>query len=160
MSPPSTLNPRTTSYEFFGPIGALFITIVVPLTTYLLYFGCSEQSGGCPPDLSQISFDVSVLKTREFWLSLWDTQATIIYLAWYAFCVVAWFILPGDLVDGVKMRNGLTKKYKINGTYGATLIYLDLTMHSFSISYFSPRLGYYCWCHNPLWSPIVHFFLH
>lgn len=110
------LNPRTTKFEFFGPLGAAFITITVPLTTYALYFGCSEQSGGCPPDLKSITPAVfSPLQTRDFWLSLWDTEAAIIYLAWYAFCVVAWFILPGDWVSGVQMRNGQTKQYKING---------------------------------------------
>ena len=54
-------------------------------------------------------------KTFSWWKGLWDTQAAIAYFAWYAFVVVAWLILPGDWVNGVPMRNGVTKKYKING---------------------------------------------
>ncbi|KAF4571506.1 erg24, C-14 sterol reductase [Pleurotus pulmonarius] len=110
------LNPKTTSYEFLGPPGALFITLAVPITTYALYFGCSEASGGCPPpNFSQWSPIISSsLSNPEWWKGLWDTEAALIYLAWYAFCVVTWAILPGDKVDGVVMRNGQKKQYKIN----------------------------------------------
>ncbi|KAK1225005.1 erg24, C-14 sterol reductase [Marasmius sp. AFHP31] len=110
------LNPRTTSYEFLGPPGAFLITVGVPILTYGLYFGCSEQTGGCPPpNLSTIPERVSAaLADPNWWKGLWDTQATIMYLAWYAFCVAAWAVLPGATVEGTKMRNGETKKYKIN----------------------------------------------
>jgi Ergosterol biosynthesis ERG4/ERG24 family len=115
----TSLNPRTTTYEFFGPAGTLAITILVPLTTYVLYFGCSEQAGGCPPDLTTLLPPdlLTRLLSLAWWLRLWDAQATAIYFAWYAFCVAAWYILPGDWVEGAKMRNGQTKKYKINGSY-------------------------------------------
>lgn len=109
------LNPKTTSYEFLGPPGALFVTIGVPLTTYALYFGCSEATGGCPPPLSLATIQ-DTLKTPSFWTSLWDTQAALFYLAWYTFCVLAWVVLPGDWVEGTKLRTGQTLKYKINGT--------------------------------------------
>ncbi|KAJ8072418.1 erg24, C-14 sterol reductase [Marasmius tenuissimus] len=110
------LNPRTTTYEFLGPPGAFLITIGVPILTYGLYFGCSEQTGGCPPpNLSTIPERVSgALADPNWWRGLWDTQATIMYFAWYAFCVAAWAVLPGATVEGTKMRNGETKKYKIN----------------------------------------------
>ncbi|THV07352.1 ERG4/ERG24 ergosterol biosynthesis protein [Dendrothele bispora CBS 962.96] len=112
----SNLNPRTTSYEFFGPPGALLISLGVPIGTYALYFGCSEQTGGCPPsDWQTIPDRVTLaLSSPQWWKSLWDTQATLIYLAWYVFCVVAWAVLPGAVIQGTKLRNGQTKKYKIN----------------------------------------------
>ncbi|KAG6369448.1 ERG4/ERG24 ergosterol biosynthesis protein [Boletus reticuloceps] len=115
------LNPRTTTYEFMGPPGALLVTVGVPLMTYLLYFGCSESAGACPPSyvFSPSLLAARVQETitdRQWWASLWDTEAALIYLAWYAFCVVAWAILPGDWVEGLTMRNGQKKKYKINGT--------------------------------------------
>ena len=114
----SELNPRTTSYEFCGPLGATFITIVVPLTTYLLYFGCSQQNG-CPPPLTSIKNPeiLDILQKPEFWKSLWDTEAALMYLGWYAFCVVSWLVLPGDWIDGTLMRDGKKMKYKINGTH-------------------------------------------
>lgn len=128
------LNPRTKSYEFLGPPGALFITLAVPITTYALYFGCSEQSGGCPPNLKldHLIDRVSIaLKDPEWWKALWDTQATLIYLAWYAFCVLAWAILPADQVEGVTMRNGGKKKYKINGWWHFCSLHVVLSATAF-----------------------------
>lgn len=112
----SELNPRTTSYEFGGPIGTALITIVVPLVTYLLYFGCSQQHG-CPPPWVSIKNPeiLDTLQNPDFWKSLWDTEAALLYLGWYAFCVVAWVVLPGDWIDGTLMRDGKKMKYKING---------------------------------------------
>jgi delta14-sterol reductase len=114
----TSLNPRTTSYEFLGPPGAFLITLGVPAITYALHFGCSDNSGGCPPPLSTLTGDriIQSLSDPNFWKGLWDAQATLIYFAWYAFCVVAWFVLPGDWVLGVKLRTGERIKYKINGT--------------------------------------------
>jgi hypothetical protein len=83
--------------------------------TYLLYFGCSEQSGGCPPPLDSIPVRVkSFFDDATWWKALWDSEAMLIYLAWYAFCVVAWLILPGEAVEGTKLRTGGTIKYKCN----------------------------------------------
>lgn len=110
------LNPRTTSYEFLGPPGALAVSLGVPFMTYLLYFGCSEQWGGCPPPLNLLGTYLkdSVLNV-SYWSRLWDTEATVLYLGWYVFCVAAWYVLPGDWVEGTTMRNGKKQKYKING---------------------------------------------
>ena len=91
----SDLNPRTKHYEFLGPPGALAITIGVPAMTYALYFGCSENHGGCPPPIDT-SLILDSLSDLSWWKGLWDTQAAIAYFAWYAFVVVAWLILPGD----------------------------------------------------------------
>jgi hypothetical protein len=110
------LNPRTTTYEFLGPPGALAVTLGVPFLTYMLYYGCSEQWGGCPPELGKLEayLKESVLDTSN-WSKLWDTQAAVYYLGWYTFCVFAWWILPGDWVEGTLMRNGKKMSYKING---------------------------------------------
>jgi len=42
----------------------------------------------------------------DWWKSLWDAEAFLVYFGWYAFCLVAWAILPGDWGDGQQMRNG------------------------------------------------------
>lgn len=111
----SDLNPRTNHYEFFGPPGAFAITVGVPTMTYILYFACSENTGGCPPSIDTAVVLDSLSKV-EFWKSLWDTKAVLAYLTWYWFTIVAWFILPGDWIEGTVMRDGQKKKYKINGT--------------------------------------------
>ncbi|ESK94667.1 c-14 sterol reductase [Moniliophthora roreri MCA 2997] len=112
----ANLNPRTTSYEFLGPPGALFITLAVPLTIYGLYFGCSEETGGCPPpNFSTYPDRITLaLSNPTFWKGLWDSKATAIYFGWYAFCVAAWAVLPGAEIEGTTMRTGEKKRYKIN----------------------------------------------
>ena len=113
------LNPRTTTFEFLGPPGTAIITVGVPAVAHALYFVCSEHAGGCPPrvPLSVLTETAKqALTNKQWWASLWDTEATLLYLAWVAFCVVAWAVLPGDWVEGGTLRNGEKKKYKINGT--------------------------------------------
>ncbi|KAJ8507339.1 hypothetical protein ONZ45_g10269 [Pleurotus djamor] len=110
------LNPRTKEYHFFGPFGTLLITVLTPTLTYALYYGCSEETGGCPPPhistwLPAIS---TSLQSLDWWRSLWDTEATLIYCAWYLFCVAAWAILPGVDFVGLPLRNGQRLTYKIN----------------------------------------------
>ncbi|KAG6865178.1 hypothetical protein C0991_004621 [Blastosporella zonata] len=113
-APSVDLAPRTTHYEFFGPPGALFVTLTVPAITYALYFGCSE-SNGCNPSLSAIPDQiVASVTSPKWWASLWDTQASVYYLGWYAFTVVAWALLPGDWVQGTTLRTGGKQSYKLN----------------------------------------------
>lgn len=118
MSKPekAVVNPRTMNYEFFGPPGALFVTLAAPITMYALFFACSEQSGGCPPRLDAfVPNIIDSVGDLNWWKGLWDTQATAIYFAWYAFCIVSWAALPGDWIEGVTLRTGGKLQYKING---------------------------------------------
>ncbi|KAI0086592.1 ERG4/ERG24 ergosterol biosynthesis protein [Irpex rosettiformis] len=109
------LNPRTEKYEFLGPPGALLIILGVPTIVFGLYFGCSENSGGCPPPLAVVNLGIiDAVSNISWWKSLWGTQACAAYLAWYSFTVIAWFTLPGDWIEGTLMRDGSRKKYKIN----------------------------------------------
>ncbi|KAJ6609239.1 ergosterol biosynthesis ERG4/ERG24 family-domain-containing protein [Mycena sp. CBHHK59/15] len=104
----SELNPRTTSYEFLGPPGALLITLALALI---------------PARVS------AALSDPAWWNGLWDTQAALLYLAWYAFCLVAWAVLPGDRVLGTTLRTGEKKQYKINA-FSTFLLTLGLTCGS------------------------------
>jgi hypothetical protein len=128
----TSLNPRTTSYEFLGPPGAFFITLAVPTVTYALYFACSEQSGGCLPTSLAVFPVVRALTSLAWWTSLWDTKASLIYVSWYFFCVLSWHLLPGDWVEGVALRTGQKLKYKINGMHGLhTPVIGSLHLYSF-----------------------------
>lgn len=148
----SELNPRTTHYEFAGPPGALFVTLTVPITTYALYYTCSETSGGCPPPLSSLptSF-VQAVTNLDWWKSLWDTQAFLAYIAWWAFCVVAWFVLPGDWVEGTTMRNGRKIKYKINGALLIPSRFSILTRLCTSVLHLSSHSWSDVGCGHSLW---------
>jgi len=122
---PSILNPRTKSYEFSGPLGVFIIIITVPIIMYGLYFGCSEETGGCPPQgwVSSLTEMARVFSVREGLNKLadrlWDADAMQYYLAWYMFCVVSWAILPGATIEGKPLRNGEVKKYTANGEFFA-----------------------------------------
>jgi len=109
------LNPRSASYEFGGPFGTAVIILIVPILVYSLHYGCSDQNGCPSPLISITNLDVSTFGDPDFWKSLWDTEAMLVYLSWYTFCVVSWAVLPGDWVEGLPMRNGKRMKYKING---------------------------------------------
>ncbi|KAG5651937.1 hypothetical protein H0H81_006879 [Sphagnurus paluster] len=112
--PAAELNPKTTEYEFLGPPGAFFVTTTVPIIIYALYFGCSETNA-CKPSVAAIPDQVlGAITNPDWWKSLWDTEASLMYLAWYAFCVVSWAVLPGDRFQGTTLRNGEKKTYNIN----------------------------------------------
>lgn len=107
--------PRTLHYEFLGPPGALGISVLVPLFTYFFAFGCDER--GCPPMPvgMYLQDGFRQMQTWQFYADLWDSQAAIAYLGWYAWCVVCWAVLPGQWLEGTKLRNGEKLWYKING---------------------------------------------
>jgi hypothetical protein len=109
----SKLNPRTEHYEFMGPPGALFVTVSAPLMTYALFVLCSDSSGGHPPSLPQRF--VAVLSDPNWWKEVFEFRPLFVYLAWYAYCVLAWYLLPGTWIEGAQMRNGRKKIYKMNG---------------------------------------------
>ncbi|KZT36640.1 ERG4/ERG24 ergosterol biosynthesis protein [Sistotremastrum suecicum HHB10207 ss-3] len=123
----SELNPRTTHYEFMGPPGAFAVTFGVPFLTFGLSLACSEASGGCPNSWWDIPPNlIKAVSSLDWWFSLFDLQAFVLYLAWYAFCVVSWAILPGAWVEGSLMRNGQKKLYKINA-FSTLLLVLGIT---------------------------------
>ncbi|KAI1790133.1 ERG4/ERG24 ergosterol biosynthesis protein [Ganoderma leucocontextum] len=93
-----------------------------------LYFGCSEQTGGCPPALDTTAIVAALSSWTCTRKGLWDTEAALAYLAWYAYVVVAWLVLPGEWVEGTVwvMRDGRRKKYRINA-FSTGLLALGVT---------------------------------
>ena len=109
--------PKTTTFEFLGPPGAILISVLVPFFSYFFALGCSER--GCPP-LPVGSYLINGLYqivTLQFWVELWDTEGVLVYLSWYIWTVLCWAVLPGQWMEGGKLRNGEKLSYKINGTF-------------------------------------------
>ncbi|CAE6436127.1 unnamed protein product [Rhizoctonia solani] len=88
-------NPKTTRYEFFGPPGAAAVTTGTSIVVYGLYYNCSEASGV-----------IKAVSDADWWKSIFDVEATVAYFAWYAFLVAAWYVLPGEWLEGTELRIG------------------------------------------------------
>ncbi|KAM0791732.1 hypothetical protein ACM66B_004000 [Microbotryomycetes sp. NB124-2] len=109
--------PQSTSYEFGGPAGALGVTLAVPFFAYWLSLACTPEQ--CPPwPMSNfVNFHKQgwhAMHSRQWWQSLWSNQVALVYLAWYAWTVVCWLVLPGQEFKGVQLRDGSRLTYKIN----------------------------------------------
>lgn len=104
------LAPRTTEFEFLGPLGAFLISTTVPLFTYIFYAVCNPEVG-CP-------FPPPASAWRGLWPTIQDSfldrTAWELYVGWYAFTVLCWWILPGRWEAGLPLRTGNRLMYKTN----------------------------------------------
>jgi len=110
----SKLNPRTSDYEFAGPIGAFAMIIGLPAA--VLFFATFCDATGFP---SQNFWNIS-LDNLRVWLS-WENIKNNVNpwaFAWYngfvLYLAVLSVSLPGNKVDGTKLRDGRVLQYKIN----------------------------------------------
>ncbi|KAI9263194.1 ergosterol biosynthesis ERG4/ERG24 [Phascolomyces articulosus] len=115
MATKDELNPKTTEYEFLGPVGAFLFVTALPLL--VLFFSICCNATGYP---SQSLFEdykayFSELLTVEMAKSLIDPIAIAIYLAFILILVIYSFALNGDVVPGTRLRNGKVLKYRMNG---------------------------------------------
>ncbi|CAG8663477.1 11279_t:CDS:2, partial [Gigaspora rosea] len=119
----SVLNPKTTKYEFLGPIGAFLMITVLPILVCGLHLSC--QFNGNPSSeliiyLSDIN-NVKNLFTLSNILSLFDLTAFFAYIIYLAYLIVLYYLIPGHWVEGTQLRDGSKLKYKVNGFYSMTL---------------------------------------
>jgi len=106
------LAPRTTHYEFGGPVGALGVTLTVPFFTYAFYYFCNPLVGCAVlpthPGLLFKSMGNGIVQ------SLTDGTGWAIYFGWYAFAVACWALIPARWEQGGELRTGEKLEYKIN----------------------------------------------
>lgn len=130
------INPKTRHKEFGGTLGALAISLGLPLWTVALWFLCNEQ--GCPVYQSWDSYyKYLVSATSSHWIS---TSAVLAYLAWFLGLVVLDRIVPGAEVDGVELRDGTRLKYKFNGTWIVLLLVSSLLARAWATNWALPEL--------------------
>jgi Delta14-sterol reductase len=110
------MGPKTFSYEFGGPLGALGITCVLPVVVLiLLYWG---RVGAVDLTIFQAFFDSS---SQRFWTTLRSSPVfcpscndveTLVYrcgggvVAWFLFQVALERFLPAEIVPGVSIQAG------------------------------------------------------
>ncbi|CAG8495955.1 3227_t:CDS:2 [Paraglomus occultum] len=114
----SILNPKTTEYEFLGPIGAFLMITVLPTLVYVLNVSCTFD--GCPPYYyiePYFKAPLSFLYHYSPWylVSLFDAAAFVAYICFLIYLYLTWLYLPGEWVEGTVLRNGKRLKYKQNG---------------------------------------------
>ncbi|KAK9760461.1 erg24, C-14 sterol reductase [Basidiobolus ranarum] len=103
----SSLNPKTTRFEFAGPWGATALLIAMPLLTLHFMFECDGiHSCSFFPETAHWSFK-----------GIFDLEATIAYFGWVLYLVGLFYILPGKWVEGTTLRNGKKLEYKLNGNH-------------------------------------------
>ncbi|KAF9295868.1 erg24, C-14 sterol reductase [Mortierella antarctica] len=130
-------------YEFLGPPGAVAMLVVLPLITYGLYYNCRAEFGCIPAYWNSkdgywpsINFSQPLSMPSDLWaflLSTWDTDAMLVYSAFMVFLFVAYFVIPGRVVEGAvvggvggspltKDRSNFKLKYKVNALRTLMLI--------------------------------------
>ncbi|KAI8365944.1 ergosterol biosynthesis ERG4/ERG24 [Radiomyces spectabilis] len=109
------LNPKTTTYEFGGPLGALGMVAVLPLL--VLFFSVCCDPTGYPSRYLFMGYQhyFERLLSAEYLKSLYDPVAIFAYFGFVLLQAFFYFVLPGDTVPGTVMRDGNRLKYKING---------------------------------------------
>ncbi|KAI9305365.1 ergosterol biosynthesis ERG4/ERG24 [Cunninghamella echinulata] len=120
------LNPKTTQYEFLGPIGSFGFVTALPIL--VLFFAICCNKSGYPSNLLfddwKTYFD-SLLKP-EYLKSLIQPIDVLVYLGFVSLQAILYIALPADLYPGTLLRNGDRLKYRINGftAYHATLFFI------------------------------------
>lgn len=102
---PDKQTKKSEPLAFGGPIGGIAFMTLLPLLTVYLWI-CMHHHGGS-----------LVLPSREVIAEtpLPTARALAYFFAWLAFQVVLQLVLPGKTVDGLKARDGVTLKYRLNG---------------------------------------------
>ncbi|MCJ1465113.1 erg24, C-14 sterol reductase [Pseudocyphellaria aurata] len=117
-------------YEFCGPPGALAALLVLPLLCYLAAFLCNDVSGcPVPSTLHPKSLTLAKLKEETGWPTdgirgLGSWKVTGILLAYYVFSLVLQTVLPGEEIQGVRLRSGGRLNYKFNAFNSAVAVLL------------------------------------
>ncbi|XP_072031777.1 LOW QUALITY PROTEIN: delta(14)-sterol reductase TM7SF2-like [Amphiura filiformis] len=98
--------PKTTHYEFGGPVGAFFTMFSLPLVVLYLYFTCGK-------DKCQVTFDPSIISLN--WRDYIDVTAFEIFIGWFVFQEFLAILPVGRVVKGQPLRTGERLSYRLNG---------------------------------------------
>ncbi|MCJ1355556.1 MAG: erg24, C-14 sterol reductase [Icmadophila ericetorum] len=115
-------------YEFGGPIGAFATSFGLPFVVYLFGFLCNDIAG-CPVPsvLSPSTLSLAKLKAEVGWpkegiTGLGSWKVTGYVLAYYFTSLCFWAFLPGEEIQGSKLKSGARLDYKFNAFNSAVVI--------------------------------------
>ena len=126
-------NPRTTHYEFMGPVGAFFMTLGLPVAVFGLYLFCNK-------DTCQIYPLEPLLQVKlPPWDQFWHPLAFLICVGWFVANVIIYLIPVGRTVQGSLLRDGTKLTYRINAVYAFILSHIIFVVaycyYKFSVSF-------------------------
>ncbi|KAJ1555261.1 erg24, C-14 sterol reductase [Cladochytrium tenue] len=124
--PSQPLNPKTTYFDFMGPTMSPVVMAVILAVPHVLYVVCNPTDGAVPTWLLTESPDAWAARFKRHFASLWSPTAFAVMLAWYAYIVALWYVLPARIVHGTLLRDGKTRlAYPLNG-FGTLAVTLAL----------------------------------
>lgn len=119
MAPSSTsssaappLNPVTKEFEWFGPIGATFLVLSLPLTTIVLNALCGPDA--CDLLIADFMTPISNEIARSIPALPW---VLAVETAWILFHCVFYLLPIGERVKGGALRNGKKLTYNMNAIH-------------------------------------------
>lgn len=122
------LNPLTTEMEFSGMIGALAISLGLPILIVILnqmirpdYYitGVFENF-----NIKEVLFGGEIKSLKEYLCNSKETW--VYYLIWFFALAVLDVGLPGKTMNGIQLRDGTYLSYKINGVAISTFLIIVL----------------------------------
>lgn len=119
----SVYQPRTTKYEWGGPIGGAFMVFFLPFIVIGLNTLCNEDSCSIPTSLDVVQAQVSAFMMDAL-VNL--PEALIIELVWLA-AHAGFYLLPiGRVVRGTTLRNGDVLEYRLNAIHAFVICHVLL----------------------------------
>lgn len=113
MPPTVSLNPRTTTFEWFGPVGATVMVACLPLTVFSLIVLCNDTSCSTSNALSLFS-----LLAEEMTRALPQLPLALgLECVWFFVHCVIYCLPMGQRVHGMTLRNGKTLTYHMNALH-------------------------------------------
>ena len=109
----ASANPKTTKFEFLGPIGAFLMTLSLPVMVVGLYCICNESS-------CALSFPIKLPTFSNFF----HPVAALIFIGWMGFQAILYLIPIGKIVKGTQLRNKTRLSYRINGVYAFVISHI------------------------------------
>lgn len=101
--------------RFGGVVGALAMIIFLPILVLSFAYGCNKKVGYYPfHQLYNFVSDFN-FETIKNTVKNWSYGSAIFYLAIISQLAVFTFALPGEEIEGERLRDGTRLKYKING---------------------------------------------
>ncbi|KAI9274419.1 ergosterol biosynthesis ERG4/ERG24 [Phascolomyces articulosus] len=122
------LNPKTEHYEFLGPIGAFTMVIFLPILVITFAFGCDNT--GYNPIHRLYAFTSDIVEGKFSWemfvslVTSWKPWSIVWVIGFLAQIITYSIALPGEMVQGTKLRDGTRLTYKLNALQAAQTAFM------------------------------------